>query len=885
MFSQERWNELLEIQERREIESVGRGISRFRKRVQRANEQGMGATVGGQKTLLSHAIDPIEKGIIAALERKGRGKRHAALKWCRLVGPDVAAYITAREVLNTIYAQVPQRAVALSISSLILDELRYRRFMERSPGLFKYRMNRFNTSSYAHMSRSLNAAMNVAACDACRDEYGKGKHPECEPCKDRKAKRDEERRAKGLPVRDVRVHCPHLCMADLTMSMSRRLLVGTWLIDVLIETTGLVEVDNSTKNVQAGVGKPIFRQEVFLVPSEGTVEWLTKRNGVLETLHPVNRPMVVPPLKWGKDHRGGYRFAMRGNHPLIRAFRDSDDYEGREMPLVYNALNRMQETPWVLNRDVLELVRTIFYKKGGGIAGIPESEETPEPPKPVDIETNDEARRQWKKQAHRVKEQNHIRKCKALEFVRTMGVARSVEEFDAFWFPWNLDFRGRAYPISDYLSPQGDDLQKALLKFAQGKPLGADGDRYLAIHGMNSLGKTPGGRKVSHMTLEDRVRWIEENEKRIRQVAEDPFSNLWWAGEDVEDPLQFYAFACEWVRMLDYEGPRSEFVSSLPVAQDGTCNGLQHFSAMLRDPVGGAAVNLMPVDRLGYVTDPESAVPQDVYAAVANEVEAALQELADSDKLAARWLYSKTVDRNLTKRPTMTFGYGSKTFGFRKQLVEYIKGRDDSEQLEEYFDNDLYVACGFMAKLIMDSLRRVVRSATTGMDFLQECASIIAKEGRAVEWVVPITGFKVKQQYWELNKKQVKTILAGKVIQPSYYEETDKVKLHKQTNAVAPNVVHSLDAAAMMLTVNAAADDGIECFGMVHDSYATLAGDAGHLSKITRESFVRLYREGKVLQSLYQQFVEQSSAVEEVDVPEPGKLDLSLVLVSPYFFN
>jgi DNA-directed RNA polymerase len=41
-------------------------------------------------------------------------------------------------------------------------------------------------------------------------------------------------------------------------------------------------------------------------------------------------------------------------------------------------------------------------------------------------------------------------------------------------------------------------------------------------------------------------------------------------------------------------GRSEEFVSHLPVAFDGSCNGLQNYSMMLRDEVGGAATNLVP---------------------------------------------------------------------------------------------------------------------------------------------------------------------------------------------------------------------------------------------------------------------------------------------------
>jgi len=44
-----------------------------------------------------------------------------------------------------------------------------------------------------------------------------------------------------------------------------------------------------------------------------------------------------------------------------------------------------------------------------------------------------------------------------------------------FYFPSNLDFRGRVYPIPPYLHHLGSDLSRGLLTFAEGKPLGERG--------------------------------------------------------------------------------------------------------------------------------------------------------------------------------------------------------------------------------------------------------------------------------------------------------------------------------------------------------------------------------------------------------------------------
>lgn len=38
-----------------------------------------------------------------------------------------------------------------------------------------------------------------------------------------------------------------------------------------------------------------------------------------------------------------------------------------------------------------------------------------------------------------------------------------------FYFPHNLDFRGRAYPIPPHLSHLGSDLSRSLLCFSEGR--------------------------------------------------------------------------------------------------------------------------------------------------------------------------------------------------------------------------------------------------------------------------------------------------------------------------------------------------------------------------------------------------------------------------------
>lgn len=57
---------------------------------------------------------------------------------------------------------------------------------------------------------------------------------------------------------------------------------------------------------------------------------------------------------------------------------------------------------------------------------------------------------------------------------------------------------------------------------------------------------------------------------------------------------------------IPFAGDPTTFVSHLPIYQDGSCNGLQHYAALGRDEEGGKEVNLVPAEK-----------PSDVYSSVA----------------------------------------------------------------------------------------------------------------------------------------------------------------------------------------------------------------------------------------------------------------------------
>ena len=93
-------------------------------------------------------------------------------------------------------------------------------------------------------------------------------------------------------------------------------------------------------------------------------------------------------------------------------------------------------------------------------------------------------------------------------------------------------------------------------------------------------------------------------------------------------------------------------ISHIPIHQDGTCNGLQHYAAMGRDLEGGRQVNLTNNEK-----------PSDIYTFVANLVEEKIlndlnrDDCPQESRELAKKLTGK-IRRKIVKQPVMTTVYG-----------------------------------------------------------------------------------------------------------------------------------------------------------------------------------------------------------------------------------
>lgn len=139
-------------------------------------------------------------------------------------------------------------------------------------------------------------------------------------------------------------------------------------------------------------------------------------------------------------------------------------------------------------------------------------------------------------------------------------VARKMKDEDGFFYPHNLDFRGRAYPMHPHLNHLGSDLCRGILEFAEGRPLGSSGLRWLKIHLANLFA---GG--VDKLSLEGRIAFTENHLDDIFDSADRPLDGRrWWL--NAEDPFQFLAACINLSEALRSSSPETT-ISHIPVHQ------------------------------------------------------------------------------------------------------------------------------------------------------------------------------------------------------------------------------------------------------------------------------------------------------------------------------
>lgn len=899
---------MLDTQLALEAKMHGAGMERFIRNNDRAIAAGAASDTDWFRRLTRNFVKPMADGIQAYLDyyEGRRGRPSASLVHLRCMPTEVSSYIAIKCIFDGLMNpnQTAQN-LAETIGRRIEDEVRFTKLENAAPKYIqaiKESLKRQSSQKYGHGHDVMVHAEKLLSEDQTRkDKFGV----------------DLERFV-GWSDNDI-------------------FNLGSKLIELFANNMLLNGVPVIQKrNIHRGV-----RDEVVVIEAtEAMEQWIEEYKAVVGEMSPAYAPCVVRPLDWTGPRSGGWHTPkMQRGMPLVKC-RDHkvlSRLTRKQMPSVYAAVNALQGVEWRVNKRILQVANEARLR--GLPLALPAREKLATPPCPVPSMFSElrgkelmdvlepeqqEAFKAWKMEAAKTYNDEAERKAKYREASATIDQGLQYQDFERMHFVYTCDFRGRVYAQSSLISPQGGDLQKALCQFANAMALGDEGEYWFKVHGANVWG-------WDKKEFDERVALVSEDSfiDLCLDIAADPLTFTDWTQAD--KPWQFLAWCLEYADFVSHcetEAPE-KFLSRVAVAMDGSCSGIQHYSAMLRDEVGGKEVNLVP-----------GTTPQDIYGAVAKIVRRWMEDIVDghvpcesfermlskaaarhkaivedggvwdsamappftlnaleSQMIATEWLRIG-VTRSLCKKPVMTLPYGSSQMTCRESMAQHLDSlqKDENDKARAQFRKPTAVhnfndgkgsmsrmqAELFASGLTWEGIGHVVVAARAAMKFIKKVTHEVSIRNVPLEHVTP-TGFIVHQAIYDSTARRVKTQMMGDTFF-TIREENPQLSARAMKSSAAPNFVHSMDASHLVLATEGFSNNGIHSIAVIHDSFGTHAGNTAKLRKILVDSFVDMYQKHDVVKDFYEAQCDRVMADLELDLPATGTLDLETVRESKYIF-
>ena len=834
-----------------ELEQIAAGYNRYQTHLAKAKASGRTDTLKPESAMIQTLVAPVADGIVNFIinPTSGKANYHETRRLLAGGDTDALAFITCKAMVN-----VSEQTTVLKVANTIGDEiehyLNYLILVATNPGFTKKVESNMDTKHEGHRKKVFNHV---------REKLG---------------------------------------ISSLNITREQKRHIGLTLLDIYIKTTGRHQVV-----MRCHTGDKHNTQ--YVEPTEDTRAWLHTFHHKCATMSADLYPMITEPKDWTLTQKGGFLV----DHPKLKpeamkkSFVTSEAvFNKSDLPRLFSVLNTLQHTRWAINKDVLTVMEAL---KNTGLGGLPIMDK--EMIIPAFPWNSDESLKEFKETRYdeyinvmRVAADAHnnwhdymsVRRT----FVEQLRIANMFKDEEAIYFCYNIDWRGRVYPMQVYMNPQTDKIGKSMFHFADGKALGKTGAKWLAIHGANVFGK-------DKLSLADRQQWVIDNEALILDSANNPLDGArFWL--EADKAYMFLAFCFEWA---GYVREGESFKSRLPIAVDASCSVLQHFSALLKDDVGGRYVNLVPGEKpsdiyAAVAIEPNKIINRDVTEGKVKEVtktikheggkklDKAKKEKVLENQTPCAKLWQGKVDRSVTKRNVMTIGYGATRKGFEDQLVDFLKKKKHDNR-ESYLNNDGngmpndMQAASYLAEVNLEAAKLVVVKAYEAMDWLKSLASVMSKKNLPIQWVTPFSAH-ILMAYNEYETKQLNTHLNGVRIQCKAAKFINKINSIKQQNGISPNIIHSFDAAHLMATVEATAAHGVTDFAVIHDSFACHACHMDTLNFNLRDTFIKQYSENLLLGILdcqKEHLTDEEYADLLATMPKDGTLNLNDLRQSAYF--
>lgn len=397
----------------------------------------------------------------------------------------------------------------------------------------------------------------------------------------------------------------------------------------------------------------------------------------------------------------------------------------------------------------------------------------------------------------------------------------------SFRFGLFLDSRSRMYTDTTCaVSYQGSDWERALCQPCYAEPLTPKGVQALILAAWSY----------------SEVQW--DMVQMIRHARNPREFYLEWSTAD-----QPYSYmACANLLSMYEMAPETPLPAFAPL--DGRCSGLQHWSAVSRSRAITA--------HLGMEEDEH---PLDIYEKIAEDWSGTLPE----------W-QRKFATRKGVKIPVMTWGYNATRMTSMEWLDSLFGQKKKWSKEEKAFvvveDGIERALAGKLGCELYDQINVTLADLTACVNWVSDCATSIAKAGNCdIHWPTP-DGFECKQRKLVGVPRQLSLVLSdGSTFAVGILDYSGQIPAHgKHRSAIAPNVIHSLDATHLRMVARMLAKLGLPMI-FIHDSFSTHVNHRDTLYRIIVETFAELYS-CDWLSTLREYWMERYG----LDLPQPPPL-------------
>ena len=398
-------------------------------------------------------------------------------------------------------------------------------------------------------------------------------------------------------------------------------------------------------------------------------------------------------------------------------------------------------------------------------------------------------------------------------------IVSTIPQGASFYISHMGDKRGRLYSGSADMSHMSGKDAKLATVFA---PAAFD-----IVQELNNIGKfmdSRNGKPMEKWGFAERMADVEPRLSEIIAHANDPIGAV-AAIKGYDEPKRYMQAAIAIAKGM--ESGESGTVS----ASDGSCSGLQHLNGgMVKDHAGAGVVNLTSQD-----------ARSDIYEIVRDYVVANWSPEGDSEEaieLASKWVSEGAVTRKVVKKSVMTLTYGSSDGSVRSDVRDQLvaSGWVDLE------DPIHLLASTLIGNAVVHGRKANAGRAMGAMAFLKKVVKAVfafTDGEQVVKWDTGNGVFHNRRVM--MDNESTSTFFNGVETAVKRGVESDTLDLSGMTKAIAPNFVHSYDAAHLQNVVLACSAKGIPLI-VIHDSFNSTPNNYVAMNKIIRQEFVSLYK-------------------------------------------